>query len=81
MATNPRPLSNQDFGYLWSLSKVGARSQLVAMSGVVIAFVTGMYATLAHSVGLAVTVCGISCISFIIWAVLRPVCWISLVKK
>ncbi|PHT49047.1 hypothetical protein CQW23_13255 [Capsicum baccatum] len=72
MATNPRPFPNQDFGNLWSLSKVGARSHLVAMSGVVIAFLTGMYATLAHLVGLAVTVCGISCISFIIWAVLRP---------
>ncbi|KAM3324873.1 hypothetical protein P3S67_006025 [Capsicum chacoense] len=55
----------QNLGYLWSLSKVGARSQLVAMSAVVIAFVAGMYATLAHSVGLAVTVCAIGCISFI----------------
>ncbi|KAF3648172.1 putative ankyrin repeat-containing protein-like [Capsicum annuum] len=74
MATNPRLMSYQDLGYLWSLSKVGARSQLVAMSAVVIAFVTGMYATLAHSVGLAVTVCSIGCISFIlyVWAVLRP---------
>ncbi|KAM3199670.1 protein ACCELERATED CELL DEATH 6-like [Capsicum annuum] len=83
MATNPRLMSYQDLGYLWSLSKVGARSQLVAMSAVVIAFVTGMYATLAHSVGLAVTVCSIGCISFIlyVWAVLRPVCWISLIKK
>ncbi|PHT48915.1 hypothetical protein CQW23_13123 [Capsicum baccatum] len=83
MATNPRPMSYQDLGYLWSLSKVGARSQLVAMSAVVIAFVTGMYATLAHSVGLAVTVCAIGCISFImyVWAVLRPVCWIRVAKK
>ncbi|PHU01307.1 hypothetical protein BC332_31094 [Capsicum chinense] len=81
--TNPRPMSYQDLGYLWSLSKVGARSQLVAMSAVVIAFVTGMYATLAHSVGLVVTVCAIGCISFImyVWAVLRSVCWISLIKK
>ncbi|PHT49219.1 hypothetical protein CQW23_13427 [Capsicum baccatum] len=37
----------------------------MAISVVVIAFVTGMYATLAHSVGLAVTVCAIGCISFI----------------
>ncbi|KAM3236337.1 hypothetical protein P3L10_016374 [Capsicum annuum] len=76
-------MSYQDLGYLWSLSKVGARSQLVAMSAVVIAFVTGMYATLAHSVGLAVTVCAIGCISFImyVWAVLRPVCWIRVAKK
>ncbi|PHT82580.1 hypothetical protein T459_15595 [Capsicum annuum] len=41
MATNPRPMFYQDLDYLWSLSKVGARSQLVAMSAVVIAFVTG----------------------------------------
>ncbi|PHT82376.1 hypothetical protein T459_15391 [Capsicum annuum] len=72
MATNPRPMSYPDLDYLWSLSKVGARSQLVAMSAVVNAFVTGMYATLAHLLGLAVTVCAIGCISFImyVWAVL-----------
>ncbi|PHT49075.1 hypothetical protein CQW23_13283 [Capsicum baccatum] len=83
MATNPRPMSYQDLGYLWSLSKVGARSQLMAMSAVVIAFVTGMYATLPHSVSLAVTVCAIGCISFImyVWAVLRSVCWIRVAKK
>ncbi|PHU08998.1 hypothetical protein BC332_20858 [Capsicum chinense] len=45
MAKNPRPMSYQDLGYLWSLSKVGARLQLVAMSAVVIVFVAGMYAT------------------------------------
>ncbi|PHT50793.1 hypothetical protein CQW23_10540 [Capsicum baccatum] len=38
--------------------------QRLAMSAVVIAFITGMYATLAHSVGLAVTVCVIGCITF-----------------
>ncbi|PHT48789.1 hypothetical protein CQW23_12997 [Capsicum baccatum] len=72
MATNPRPISYQDLDYLWSLSKVGARSQLVAMSAVVNAFVIGMYATLAHLLGLAVTVCAIGCISFImyVWEVL-----------
>ncbi|XP_059315583.1 protein ACCELERATED CELL DEATH 6-like [Lycium ferocissimum] len=37
-----------------------------AMSVVVIAFVTGMYAALAHSVGLAVTVCALGCISFLV---------------
>ncbi|KAM3268262.1 hypothetical protein P3S67_031203 [Capsicum chacoense] len=83
MATNSRPMSYQDLGYLWSLGKVGAKSQLVAMSAVVIAFVTGTYATLAHSLGLAVTFCAICCISFImyVWAVLRPVCWICVAKK
>ncbi|KAM3357436.1 hypothetical protein P3S68_020366 [Capsicum galapagoense] len=38
--------------------------QRCAMSAVVIAFITGMYATLAHSVGLAVSVCVIGCITF-----------------
>ncbi|XP_059316203.1 protein ACCELERATED CELL DEATH 6-like [Lycium ferocissimum] len=41
--------------------------QLVAMLAAVIAFITGMYATLAHSVGLAVTVCVISCTFFIMF--------------
>ncbi|KAM3247102.1 hypothetical protein T459_09440 [Capsicum annuum] len=83
METNPRPRFFQDLSYLWSLSKVRARSQLVAMPAVVIAFVTGMHANLAHSVGLAVTVCAFGYISFImyVWEVLRPVCWISLVKE
>ncbi|KAM3268267.1 hypothetical protein P3S67_031208 [Capsicum chacoense] len=44
--------------------KIAILLQRLAMSAVVIAFVTGMYATLAHSVGLAVTVCVIGCISF-----------------
>ncbi|KAF3658593.1 putative gibberellin 2-beta-dioxygenase 1-like [Capsicum annuum] len=80
---DPRPMSYKDLGYLWSLSKVGARSQLVVMSAVVIAFVIGMYATLAHSVGLSITVCSIGCISFImyVWAALRPVCWIGVAKR
>ncbi|KAH0744966.1 hypothetical protein KY290_032959 [Solanum tuberosum] len=44
--------------------------QLFAMSAVVIAFVTGMYATLAHSVGLAITVAVIGCMSFLVYALL-----------
>ncbi|KAM3268314.1 hypothetical protein P3S67_031255 [Capsicum chacoense] len=44
--------------------KIAIFLQRLAMSAVVIAFVTGMYATLAHSVGLAVTFCVIGCISF-----------------
>ncbi|XP_060215401.1 protein ACCELERATED CELL DEATH 6-like [Lycium barbarum] len=49
------------------LYKIAAFLQLLAMSAVVIAFLTGMYATLAHSVGLAVTVCVISCTFFIMF--------------
>ncbi|XP_015169025.1 protein ACCELERATED CELL DEATH 6-like [Solanum tuberosum] len=44
--------------------------QLFAMSAVVITFVTGMYATLAHSVGLAITVVVIDCMSFLVYALL-----------
>ncbi|KAM3268298.1 hypothetical protein P3S67_031239 [Capsicum chacoense] len=73
---DPRPMSYKDLGYLWYLSKVGAGSLLVATSAVVIAFATGMYATLAHSIGLAVNVYSIGCTSFImyVWATQRPVC-------
>ncbi|KAF3651850.1 hypothetical protein FXO38_16411 [Capsicum annuum] len=38
--------------------------QLMVMTAVVVAFSTGLYVTLAHSVGLAVTVCVIGAISF-----------------
>ncbi|KAM3345258.1 hypothetical protein P3S68_024967 [Capsicum galapagoense] len=38
--------------------------QLQAMTAVVVAFITGLYATLAHSVGLAVTVCVIGAIAY-----------------
>lgn len=41
--------------------------QISAMAAVVVAFATGMYVTLEHSVGLAVTVCSIGCISFIVF--------------
>ncbi|KAH0653062.1 hypothetical protein KY289_030740 [Solanum tuberosum] len=41
--------------------------QIYAMAAVVVAFATGMYVTLEHSVGLAVTVCFIGCISFIVF--------------
>ncbi|KAM3379403.1 hypothetical protein P3S68_011817 [Capsicum galapagoense] len=49
------------------LYRIATHLQLVAMSAAVLAFVTGMYATLAHSVGLAVIVCIIGCISFIMY--------------
>ncbi|KAG5597378.1 hypothetical protein H5410_038610 [Solanum commersonii] len=41
--------------------------QLLAMGAVVIAFVTGMYATLANSLALAVSVCVIGCVSFLMY--------------
>ncbi|KAL3364339.1 hypothetical protein AABB24_013214 [Solanum stoloniferum] len=41
--------------------------QGLAMGAVVIAFVTGMYATLANSLVLAVSVCVIGCVSFLMY--------------
>ncbi|XP_060171074.1 protein ACCELERATED CELL DEATH 6-like [Lycium barbarum] len=56
--------------------------QLFGMASLVIAFITGLYATLVHSVALAIAVCVIGCISFPVygvmlyfsfdWKVLRP---------
>ncbi|XP_055811465.1 protein ACCELERATED CELL DEATH 6-like [Solanum dulcamara] len=60
------------------LYKIASYLQFVAMSAVVIAFVTGTYATLAHSVGLAGTVCVIGCSSFLMY-VLVIVIWLQLV--
>ncbi|PHT49220.1 hypothetical protein CQW23_13428 [Capsicum baccatum] len=39
----------------------------VSMLAVVIAFVTGMFATLSHSLGLAITVCFIGCLSILLY--------------
>ena len=45
------------------------------MSAVVIAFITGLYATLSHSVGLADTVCAIGCSLFFF------MCWFFILVK
>ncbi|KAM3345259.1 hypothetical protein P3S68_024968 [Capsicum galapagoense] len=41
--------------------------QCLSMLGVVIAFATGMFATLSHSLGLAVTVCFIGCLTILLY--------------
>ncbi|KAL3364348.1 hypothetical protein AABB24_013214 [Solanum stoloniferum] len=46
---------------------IASTLQGLAMGAVVVAFVTGMYATLANSLGLAVTVCVIGSISFLMY--------------
>lgn len=51
------------------LDGIAAILQLLAMSAVVIAFIIGLYATLAHSLGLAITVCAIGCVSFLLYVV------------
>ncbi|XP_070002159.1 protein ACCELERATED CELL DEATH 6-like [Nicotiana tabacum] len=52
---------------LEKLYDVAGLLQHLALISVVIAFVTGMYATLAHSLGLAITVVVIGCISFFVY--------------
>ncbi|XP_049386867.1 protein ACCELERATED CELL DEATH 6-like [Solanum stenotomum] len=53
------------FKVLRSYYYIAGILQLLAMGAVVIAFVTGMYATLANSLALAVSVCVIGCVSFL----------------
>ncbi|XP_059317489.1 protein ACCELERATED CELL DEATH 6-like [Lycium ferocissimum] len=50
-----------------NIYEVATTLQFLSMSAVVIAFITGLYATLAHSGGLAVTVCVIGCLFFLIY--------------
>ncbi|XP_049386866.1 ankyrin repeat-containing protein ITN1-like, partial [Solanum stenotomum] len=49
---------------LWKNYRLARFLQLFSMGAVVIAFVTGMYATLANSLALAVSVCVIGCYFF-----------------
>ncbi|XP_049388108.1 ankyrin repeat-containing protein At5g02620-like [Solanum stenotomum] len=55
------------FKVLRSYYYIAGILQLLAMGAVVIAFVTGMYATLANSLALAVSVCVIGCVSFVMY--------------
>ncbi|XP_025887062.2 protein ACCELERATED CELL DEATH 6-like [Solanum lycopersicum] len=67
MAANHRPKTKEELRVLKNIYKVATILQFLAMSAVVIAFVTGLYATLSHSVSLATSVCAIGCLSFIIY--------------
>ncbi|KAM3345242.1 protein ACCELERATED CELL DEATH 6-like isoform X1 [Capsicum galapagoense] len=49
------------------LYNLAAYFQFFSMLAVVIAFATGMFATLSHSLGLAVTVCFIGCLSILLY--------------
>ncbi|TMW85391.1 hypothetical protein EJD97_023238 [Solanum chilense] len=55
------------FKVLRSYYYIAGILQLLAMGAVVIAFVTGMYATLANSLALAISVCVIGCVSFLMY--------------
>ncbi|KAJ8538781.1 hypothetical protein K7X08_030077 [Anisodus acutangulus] len=59
--------NEQVFSIIWELYNHVLALQLLAMFAAVIAFVSGMYATLAHSAGLAVTICVIGCTSFLVY--------------
>ncbi|KAM3268562.1 hypothetical protein P3S67_031503 [Capsicum chacoense] len=64
MATKSISSARTELKAIIRLYNMAIRLQLLAMTAVIVAFSTGLYVTLAHSVGLAVTVCVISAISF-----------------
>ncbi|XP_055809477.1 protein ACCELERATED CELL DEATH 6-like [Solanum dulcamara] len=67
MAVIRLPTTRRELKLLIKLSWVAASLQFLSMFSVVIAFVTGLSATLAHSVGLATAVCAIGCSFFLIY--------------
>ncbi|XP_055811466.1 protein ACCELERATED CELL DEATH 6-like [Solanum dulcamara] len=67
MAANHRPTTKEELRVLINIYRVATILQFLSMSAVVIAFVTGLYATLAHSVGLSAAVCSIGCLTFLIY--------------
>ncbi|CAN4105768.1 unnamed protein product [Withania somnifera] len=70
MAANHRPQSEAELKVLVNIYRVATILQFLSMSAVVIAFITGLYATLSHIVGLATTVCVIGCLSFLIYVMI-----------
>ncbi|CAN4096181.1 unnamed protein product [Withania somnifera] len=67
MAANHRATTKKELRILENIFKVATTLQFLSMSAVVVAFITGLYATLAHSVGLAAAICVIGCLSFLIY--------------
>ncbi|XP_028081230.1 protein ACCELERATED CELL DEATH 6-like [Camellia sinensis] len=53
---------------------------LIAVAALIVAFITGSYAVLSHSLGLAISVCLIGCISFLIYLI-ELQRWFSYLKK
>ncbi|KAM3236422.1 hypothetical protein P3L10_016459 [Capsicum annuum] len=64
MATKSISSATTELKAIIRLYNMAILLQLLAMTAFVVAFSTGLYVTLAHSVGLAVTVCVIGAISF-----------------
>ncbi|KAM3236367.1 hypothetical protein P3L10_016404 [Capsicum annuum] len=65
MADESRPPSRLKI--VWKLYDLSGIFQCLSMLAVVIAFATGMFATLSHSLGLAVTVCFIGCLTILLY--------------
>ncbi|KAF3625175.1 putative ankyrin repeat-containing protein-like isoform 2, partial [Capsicum annuum] len=62
--TSRNPQSKKTVKKLYDLAGI---FQCLSMLAVVIAFATGMFSTLSHSLGLAVTVCSIGCLSILLY--------------
>ncbi|WMV31675.1 hypothetical protein MTR67_025060 [Solanum verrucosum] len=67
MAMTHCPTTELELSILTDIYMLATVLQFLSMSAVVIAFVTGLYATLANSVGLAAIVCVIGCLAFLIY--------------
>ncbi|KAH0670430.1 hypothetical protein KY289_024923 [Solanum tuberosum] len=59
--------TQEELRILIKIARLATILLFLSMSAVVIAFVTGLYATLANSVGLAASVCVIGCLAFLIY--------------
>ncbi|KAF3633051.1 hypothetical protein FXO38_20334 [Capsicum annuum] len=64
METSSISSATTELKFIIELYNMAVRLKFLAMTAVVVAFSTGLYVTLAHSVGLAITVCVINGISF-----------------
>ncbi|KAM3342434.1 hypothetical protein P3S68_027400 [Capsicum galapagoense] len=64
MATKSISSTTRKLKVIIRLYNMAILLQILAMTAVVVAFSTGLYVTLAHSVGLTVTVCVIGALSF-----------------
>ncbi|KAK6790422.1 hypothetical protein RDI58_014222 [Solanum bulbocastanum] len=70
-------LTHKELRILMKTYRLATILLFLSMSAVVIAFVTGLYATLENSVGLAATVCVIGCLAFLIYVLVFIVLYIE----
>lgn len=55
-----------DTDQIWEFYASAALTNIAAIGAMMLAFITGTYVVLAHSLGLAITVCVISCCFFVV---------------